>query len=129
MASSPILQREPNVSSISLIYLMHMPHLLPFLFRCTRTVLVSVTMGINVILNELPGGNIKILALVGFDKLGLLCGRPVDIDTGTLIYICVLRHKGAHNVGDNLHTASEFKRQTICSNLLYQWDFTLVFEG
>ena len=34
--------------------------------------------------------------------LGVLCGkvhRPVDIDTGTLIFVCALWHKEVYNEG------------------------------
>ena len=58
--------------------------------------------------------------------LGLLRGRPVDIDTGTLIYVCALRHKDVYNAGDYLPAAAEFQRQIISLNLLYKWDVTLV---
>ena len=86
-------------------------------------------MGVNGLLQELPGGDIKTSARVGFEKLGLLRGRPVDTDTGTLIYVCALRHKDAYNAGDYLPAAAEFQRQIISLNLLYKWDVTLVFDG
>ena len=86
-------------------------------------------MGITGILKELPGGDMKTSAYVGFDTLDLLRGVPVDIDTGTLLYACALRHKDAFNAGDYLPAAAEFQRQIISLNLLYKWDFTLVFDG
>ena len=86
-------------------------------------------MGITGLLKELPGGDMKTSAYVGFDTLDVLRGVPVDIDTGTLIYACALRHKDAFNAGDYLPAAAEFQRQIISLNLLYKWDFTLVFDG
>ena len=77
-------------------------------------------MGINGLLKELPGGDTKTSTRVGFDKLALLRGRPVDIDTGTLIYTCALRHKDAFNAGDYLPAAGKFQRQIIALNLLYK---------
>ena len=128
---SPILWHEPNFPSISLLYLTHadvhtvLPVIpLPLRPSCPR----PATMGISGILKELPGGVIKTSARVGFDKLGLLRGRLVDIDTDTLLCTCALRHMDTYNTGNYLPIVSKFQRQIISFNLLYKLDFTLVFD-
>ena len=67
-------------------------------------------MGINGLLQELPCGDSKTSTCVRFKKIDLLRGRLVDIDTGTLIYVCVLRHKDVYNAGNYLPAAGEFPR-------------------
>ena len=94
---SPVLRLEPNLRSIPPLYLGHAE---PFIFRRDRAADALATMGITGILKELPGGDMKTSAYVGFDTLDLLRGVPVDIDTGTLLYACALRHKDAFNAGD-----------------------------
>ena len=84
--------------SISLLYFIHADAhtaLPPFLCRRRRSNTVPPPMGINGLLQELPGGDSKTSTCVGFEELNFLRGRPVDIDTGTLIYLCALRHKGS----------------------------------
>ena len=65
-------------------------------------------MGINGLLKNLPGDNIKISSRIDLGKLSLLCGHPVDINTGMLIYICALRHKAVFNAGNYLPAADNF---------------------
>jgi hypothetical protein len=53
------------------------------------------------LLNELPGGNMEDQH-VEFSTLDVLRGkarRPVDIKTGTLVFVYALRHKEACNAG------------------------------
>ena len=66
-------------------------------------------MGINDLFKELPGGDIKTSVRVGFDKIALLLERLVDIDNGTLIYTCALRHHNAYNAVDYLPAAPKFQ--------------------
>ena len=46
---------------------------------------------------------------VGFLTLDILRGparRPADIDTGTLVFVCALRHKEAFKAGDDVLSAN-----------------------
>ena len=82
-------------------------HLPPLVFCRHRAVVPPAAMGITGLLQELPGGDIKTSARVGFEKLGLLRDRPVDIDAGTLIYVCALRVSRAVAAGMICRGASE----------------------
>ena len=67
-------------------------------------------MGVKGLLRELPGGDMKDQR-VGFHTLDVLRGEarhPVDIDTGTLIFVCALRHKVAYNSGNYVPAARDF---------------------
>ena len=86
-------------------------------------------MGITDLLKEIPGGNAKTSTRYGFVDLGILRSFPASIDTGTLLFVCVFRHKDAFVAGDYEPPAREFQRQVISINLLYKWDCTLVFDG
>ena len=88
-------------------------------------------MGVKGLLKELPGGDVGQCQRTGFANLAALHNRfrPADIDTGTLIFVCALRHKEAFNAGDYVPAAREFQRQIISMNLIYKWDYTLVFDG
>ena len=47
----------------------------------------------------------------GFGTLDTLRGdqrHPVDIDAGTLIFVCAIRHKEAYNSGDYTPAARNF---------------------
>ena len=61
--------------------------------------LQSDIMGVKGLLRELPGGDVKACTRVGFSTLDILRSRPADIDTGTLIFVCALRHKEVFNEG------------------------------
>ena len=66
-------------------------------------------MGVKGLLKELPGGNMK-EQRVGFATLSALCSearRCADIDAGTLIFVCALRHKEAYDKGDYVPAARE----------------------
>ena len=88
-APLPILRLILIMFSISLLYFLHADAhaaLSPFLCRRRRSNTAPPPMGINGFLQELPDGDSKTSACVGFEKLDLLRGRLVDINTGTLIY-------------------------------------------
>ena len=65
-------------------------------------------MGVKGLLKELPGGDVGQCQRTGFANLAALHNRfrPADIDTGTLIFVCALRHEEAHDEGDYPPTAS-----------------------
>ena len=65
-------------------------------------------MGITDLLKELPGGNAKTFTRYGFANLAILRSFPASIDTGTLVFICVLRHKEAYSAWDYIHAAREY---------------------
>lgn len=69
-------------------------------------------MGVKGLLKELPGGDVGQCQRTGFANLAALHNRfrPADIDTGTLIFVCALRHKEAYNAGDYVPAAREFQR-------------------
>ena len=50
-------------------------------------------MGITDLLKELPGGNAKTSTHYGFANLAILRSFLASIDTGTLLFVCALRHK------------------------------------
>ena len=82
-------------------------------------------MGISGLLKELPGGDMK-AQRSGFGTLDALRGdqrHPVDIDAGTLIFVCAIRHKEAYNSGDYTPAARDFQRQLITLDLIHRWDF------
>ena len=85
-------------------------------------------MGITDLLKELPGGNAKTSTRYGFADLAILRSFPASVDTGTLLFVCALWHKDAFNAGDYIPSVAEFQRQIITMNLLYKWDYTLVFD-
>ena len=85
--------------------------------------------GITGLLKELPGGNATTSTRFGSANLAILRTFPASIDTGTLLFVCAFRHKDAFNAGDYIPSAREFQRQIVTMNLLYKWDYTLVFDG
>ena len=87
-------------------------------------------MGVKGLLKELPGGDVGQCQRTGFSKLTALANRfrPADINTVTLISVCALRHKDAYNDGNYVPTAREFQQQVISMNLIYKWNYTLVFD-
>ncbi|KAL7552027.1 hypothetical protein ACHAWF_017125 [Thalassiosira exigua] len=86
-------------------------------------------MGIKKLLGQLPGGKAEDTRR-GFGNLKILRNknRPVDIDTGTLIFACTLKHRVAHNAGNYEPAAREFQRILITINL-EKWDYCCVFDG
>ena len=86
-------------------------------------------MGVKWLLKELPVGDVKACTRVGFLGLEILRGCLVDIDTCPLVFVCTLRHKEAFNAVNYVPAAGEFQCQIISINLLYKWDYTLVFDG
>ena len=67
----------------------------------------------------------------GFSKLTMLqCGsKKVDIDSGTLIFVCALMHKEEYKAGNYLPAVQEFQRQCTSLGVIYKWDFTMIFDG
>ena len=131
MTPLPILRLILVIHSTSLLYFLHADAhaaLPQFLSHRRRAKVPPVAMGINGLLQELPGGDNKTSACVGFEKFDFLRGRPVDIDTVTLIYVCALRHKDEYNAGNYLPAAVELQHQIISLNLLYKLETTLVFD-
>ena len=86
-------------------------------------------MGVKGLLGELPGGDVHRSTHIRFSKLEILRNHPADANTGILIFIGALRHNEAYNGGGYIFAACEFQRQIIALNLLYKWDYTLVFDG
>jgi len=87
-------------------------------------------MGIAGLLKELPGGPMS-EALAGFSQLTELQDKnnPADFDAGTLKFICALRHKAPYLTGNYLPAVSEFQRQLIVLQLVYDWNFTCILDG
>ena len=87
-------------------------------------------MGVAGLLGELPGGSME-ETQHGFSQLAILLDgiRRVDLDTGTLCYVCALRHKEAFNAGNYTPSARDFQAQIITLRLVHRWDFTCVFDG
>ncbi|KAL7541138.1 hypothetical protein ACHAWF_006863, partial [Thalassiosira exigua] len=87
-------------------------------------------MGIRDLFCRLPGGKMTDQQR-GFSKLRILRdkNRPVDIDTGTLVFTCALRHKTAYNAGNYEPAAREFQRTIVSLSLIEKWDFCCVFDG
>ena len=87
-------------------------------------------MGIEGLLPELPGGAMS-SQQTGFSKLTMLqCGsKKVDIDSGTLIFVCALMHKEEYKAGNYLPAVQEFQRQCTSLGVIYKWDFTMIFDG
>ena len=52
-------------------------------------------MGVTGLLKELPGGNATTSTRFGFANLAILRTFPASIDTGTLLFVCAIRHKDA----------------------------------
>ena len=67
-------------------------------------------MVITDLLKELPCGNAKISTRYGFANLAILRSFPASINTGTLVFVCALRHKEAYNAWDYIHAAREYDR-------------------
>ena len=85
-------------------------------------------MGVKGLPKELPGGDVEDQC-VRFLTLGVLQGptrRPDDIDTGTLVFSCALRHKEAYNTGDHVPVTREFQHQLILLYRIHKWDYTPV---
>ena len=57
----------------------------------------SSTIGVKGLLKVLPGGDVAACTRVGFSNLEILHSCSVDIDTGTLAFVCDLRHTEAFN--------------------------------
>eukprot|EP00978_Attheya_sp_CCMP212_P014373 scaffold36531_cov52-Attheya_sp.AAC.1 len=85
-------------------------------------------MGIKNLLKNLPGGDIKLKV---FGSIRSLKDKavPVDFDTGSLVYVCALRHPIAFEAGDYVPAVRKFHKQLIGPLLLYKWDLLLVFDG
>eukprot|EP00978_Attheya_sp_CCMP212_P027788 scaffold93977_cov62-Attheya_sp.AAC.3 len=87
-------------------------------------------MGIKDLLPKLPvsGGDI---ALKPFASISSLRDKviPVDFDTGSLVYVCVIRHKVVFKDGDYLPAVSEFHKVIIAPIFLYKWHLLLIFDG
>ena len=87
-------------------------------------------MGVDDLLGPLPGGKME-ETQYGFSRLMILRNgsRRVEIDTGTLVFICALRHKEAFNASNYLPSAQEFHRQILILHHIHRWDFICVFDG
>jgi hypothetical protein len=53
---------------------------------------------------------VKACTRVGFSTLDILRSRPADIGTGTLIFVCALRHKEAYDAGDYVPRRPRIRR-------------------
>ncbi|KAL3768178.1 hypothetical protein ACHAWO_006548, partial [Cyclotella atomus] len=97
-------------------------------------------MGIQGLLPMLPGGAMSD-SYMGFSRLRSLISPEshaisddsrkikADIDTGTLLYVCALKHRIAYNAGDYTHSVAEFHRQIVSLRVVYKWDMTIIFDG
>ena len=88
-------------------------------------------MGIKGLLRELPGGRMTDQS-ADFAKLTEWLhenNRPIDIDTGTLIFSCAHRHRHTYNAGDYLPSVHAFQRILIVLNAVNKWKFTAILDG
>ena len=88
-------------------------------------------MGIKGLLKELPGGKMADQR-VGFDALAASRGAgrfSAEVDAGSVLHICALRHKAPFDDGDYVPAAREFNRMLISFELSCNWDVTMVFDG
>ena len=83
-------------------------------------------MGVKGLLYQLP-----CTPAIGFYALVELSNRdnPVDIDTGTLIFVCALVHIEAYRVGNYEPSLREFQRLLIVLGKVHKWNFTCIFDG
>ena len=80
-----------------------------------RSNIIQTTMGIDGLLKELHGGRMTEQS-VGFAELNKWLHKsktPIDVDTGTLLFVCAYRHRHAYNAGDYLPSVLAFHRQLI----------------
>ena len=63
-------------------------------------------MGIKGLLSELPGGDVA--DAVRFAEVLELQSRPVDIDTGTLLFQCAYKHQAIYKQGNYVPAVREF---------------------
>jgi len=69
---------------------------------------------------------------VGFAELNKWLHKsktPIDIDTGTLLFVCAYRHRHAYNAGDYLPSVLAFHRQLIILSVVNKWKFTAILDG
>jgi len=87
-------------------------------------------MGINKLLPEFPGGPMT-SAKAGFDLLNpLLQGdETTDVDMGTLVYVCALKHKNTYNGGNYTPALREFHRRLTILTTLHGWKMNCIFDG
>jgi len=88
-------------------------------------------MGVDGLLRELHGGRMTEQS-VGFAELTEWLHkskRPIDIDTGTLLFVCAYRHRHAYNLGDYLPSVRAFQRLLIVLSVVYKWKFTAILDG
>ena len=82
--------------------------------------LLSDIMGVKGLLQELIGRDVKVGTRVGFSTLEILLSCPADINTGTLTFVCALRHKGTTTQGlptrprDFQHQTTTLIHHTYC---------------
>ena len=86
-------------------------------------------MGINKLLPEFPGGPMT-SAKAGFDLLNpLLQGdETTDVDMGTLVYVCALKHKNTYNGGNYTPALREFHRRLTILTTLHGWKMNCIFD-
>ena len=125
-ANSQILPHCPSFTAHTTPQLIHKSH--------------ALTMGIQGLLPMLPGGAMSD-SYMGFSRLRSLISPEshaisddsrkikADIDTGTLLYVCALKHRIAYNAGDYTHSVAEFHRQIVSLRVVYKWDMTIIFDG
>ena len=135
MRSTRILAPNPNPGQFMArhFYLHLLPKSPPFSTPplVSRSLARWQAMGVKGLPKELPGGGVEDQC-VRFLTLGVLQGptrRPDDIDTGTLVFSCALRHKEAYNTGYHVPITREFQHQLISLYLIHKWDYTLVLDG
>jgi hypothetical protein len=86
-------------------------------------------MGIKGLLSELPGGKMDDLYRGFADLSDLMKGERVDIDAGTLLYVCAWRHKQVYADGNYLPSVAAFQAQLVILEAINKWQFTVVFDG
>ena len=70
--------------------------------------------------------------LTGFHKLTSWLnkkGLRIDLDTGTLLYCCAVRHKIPYEAGDYGPSVRAFQRLLIVLHVVNKWTFTSILDG
>ena len=82
-------------------------------------------------MKELPGGDPSTDTRKGFSTIDFLADGKVqaDLDAGTLVFVCALRHRQEYEAGVYLPATREFLRMMILLRKVHKWSFRVVFDG
>lgn len=86
-------------------------------------------MGISDLLSNLPGGPIGQQKTRFAKCKEQLAGRKLDIDSGSLLFVCAIAHKETYSNQIYEPAVAEFLGLLITLRTSYRWDFTVIFDG